>query len=109
MTKEKMMIDRNSEEVLARKREIVEAKRAAEIITLREWYDTTPVHSPEIQEYMKHFTQLGRLGKELHNRGVKRVTERFSDDVRTLVEATYRRKDLDIIAPLCALACVRKV
>lgn len=41
MTKEKVMIDRNSEEVLARKREIVEAKRAAEIVTLREWYDTT--------------------------------------------------------------------
>lgn len=108
MTKEKVMIDRNSEEVLARKREIVEAKRAAEIVTLREWYDTTPEHSPEIKEYMKHFTQLGRLGKELHNRGVKRVTERFGDDVRTLVEATYRRVDLDIIAPLCALACIRK-
>lgn len=108
MAKEKVMLDRNSEEVLARKREIADAKRAAEIVTLREWYDTTPVHSPEIQEYMKHFTQLGRLGKELHNRGVKRVSERFGDDVRTLVEATYRRVDLDIFAPLCALACIRK-
>lgn len=108
MAKEKVMIDRNSEEVLARKREIAEAKRAAEIVTLREWYDTTIVHSPEIKEYMKHFKQLGRLGKELHNRGVKRVTERFGDDVITLVEATYRRIDLDIIAPLCALACIRK-
>ncbi len=109
MAKEKVMIDRNSEEVLARKREIAEAKRAAEIVTLREWFDTTPEHSPEIKEYIKHFTQLGRLGKELHNRGVKRVTERFGDDVRTLVEATYRRDDLDIIAPLCALACIRKI
>lgn len=108
MAKEKVMIDRNSEEVLARKREIVEAKRAAEIVTLREWYDTTPEHSPEIQEYMKHFTQLGRLGKELHKRGVKRVTERLGDDVRTLVEATYVRKELDIIAPLCAISCVKR-
>lgn len=109
MAKEKMMIDRNSEEVLARKREIVEAKRAAEIITLREWYDTTPVHSPEIQEYIKHFKQLCRLGKELHTRGVKRVTERFGDDVRTLVEATYIRNDLDKYAPLCAIACIQKL
>ena len=106
MAKEKMMIDRNSEVVLARKREIAEAKRAAEIVTLREWYDTTPEHSPEIQEYMKHFTQLGRLGKELHKRGVKRVTERLGDDVRTLVEATYVRSELDFVASLCALACV---
>lgn len=102
----KNMIGRNSEEVLARKREIAEAKRAAEIVTLREWYDTTPEHSQEIQEYMKHFTQLGRLGKELHNRGVKRVTERFGDDVRTLVEATYVRGELDLVAPLCAMACL---
>lgn len=105
MAKEKVMIDRNSEEVLARKREIVEAKRAAEIVTLREWYDTTPEHSSEINEYMKHFKQLGRLGKELHNRGIKRVTERLGDDVRTLVEATYVRAELDLLAPLCALAC----
>ena len=104
-----MMIDRNSEEVLARKQEIVEAKQAAEIVTLREWYDTTPDHSPEIQEYMKHFKQLGRLGKELHNRGVKRVTERLGDDVRTLVEATYRRADIDMVGPLCALYCVINV
>jgi hypothetical protein len=106
VAKEKVMIDRNSEEVLARKHEIVEAKRAAEIVTLREWYDSTPEHSPEIQEYMRHFTQLGRLGKELHNRGVKRVTERLGDDVRTLVEATYVRHELDFVAPLCALACL---
>ncbi|GAA0560983.1 hypothetical protein GCM10009098_31320 [Rheinheimera aquimaris] len=109
MAKEKVMIDRNSEEVLARKREIAEAKRAAEIVTLREWYDTTPEHSPEIQEYMKHFTQLGRLGKELHKRGVKRVTERLGDDVRTLVEATYKRADLDLCAPLCAFAILNKI
>ena len=109
MNKEKVMIARDSEEVLARKQEIIEAKRAAEIVTLREWYDSTPEHSPEIQEYMKRFTQLGRLGRELHNRGIKRITERFSDDIRTLVEATYLRSDLDIIAPLCALACMVKV
>ncbi|MAE21956.1 MAG: hypothetical protein CMK92_05945 [Pseudomonas sp.] len=102
------MIDRNSEEVLARKQEIFEAKRAAEIVTLREWYDTTPAHSLEIQEYIKHFKQLGRLGKELHSRGVKRVTERFGDDVRTLVEATYIRSDLDLLAPLCAVSCLFK-
>lgn len=106
MAKEKVMIDRNSEEVLARKREIFEAKRAAEIVTLREWYDTTLEHSPEIQEYIRQFTKLGRLGRELHQRGVKRVTERFADDVRTLVEATYVRRDLDIFAPLCAMVCI---
>lgn len=106
MAKEKVMIDRNSEVVLARKREIAEAKRAAEIVTLREWYDTTPEHSPELQAYMKYFKQLGRLGTELHTRGVKRVTERFGDDVRTLVEATYIRDDLDVLAPLCALTSI---
>ena len=49
---------------------------------------------------MKHFKQLGRLGKELHNRGVKRITERLGDDVRTLVEATYRRADIDMVLSL---------
>jgi hypothetical protein len=34
VAKEKAVIGRNSEEVLARKQEIVEAKRAAEIVTL---------------------------------------------------------------------------
>jgi hypothetical protein len=48
------------------------------------------------------------LGKELHKRGVKRVTERFGDHVRTLVEATYQRGLLNTVAPLCALACVIK-
>lgn len=71
------MINRCSEEVLARKREIVESKRAAELVMLRDGYDTTLEHSSEIQEYIKHFKQLGRLGKELYNRGVKRSTKRL--------------------------------
>ncbi len=108
MAKDKIMIDRNSEEVLARKREIVEAKRAAEIVTLREWYDSTPEHSSEIQEYMRQFTKLGRLGGEFHNRGMKRVTEMLAADIRTLVEATCVRRDLDLFAPLCAIARIKK-
>lgn len=39
------------------------AKRDAKVATLREWYDTKRVHYPEIQKYMKHFTQLGSLGR----------------------------------------------
>ena len=82
------------------------AKRDVEVVTLREWYDSTPNHTQEIVEYMLEFKQLGRLGKELHNRGVNRVTERLGNGIRTLVEATYQRGNLDVVAPLCALACV---
>ncbi|GGA93442.1 hypothetical protein [Agarivorans gilvus] len=85
------------------------AKRSAEVVTLREWYDSTPIHSPEIVSYMKKYKQLGRLGKELHRRGVPRVTERFGDDVRTLVEATYKRYILDFSAPLCAICCTHVI
>ena len=102
----KKTLSRKSPEVLAYIAKVEKAKRDAEVVTLREWYDTTTKHSPEIQEYMKHFKNLGRLGRELHKRGVERVTERFADDVRTLVEATYKRQDLDIIAPLCALLSI---
>lgn len=100
------MIDRNSPE-LKKKIELVQVeKRKAEVVTLREWYDTTPNHCEEITSYIAIFKQLGRLGKELHKRNVPRVTERFGDEIRTLVEATYLRRDLDYAAPLCALACV---
>ncbi|WP_228721910.1 hypothetical protein [Acinetobacter indicus] len=61
-------------EVQLRKQQISAAKKAAEIVTLREWYDSTQ-HGYELEEYFKHYANLGRLGKELHKRGVKRVTE----------------------------------
>lgn len=81
------------------------AKSDAEVVILREWYDSTQNKHQEIIEYMVEFKQLGCLGKELHKRGVHRVMERFGYNVRTLVEATYQRGLLDIVAPLCALAC----
>jgi len=88
------------------KQQISAAKRAAEIVTLREWYDSTN-HGYELEEYFKHFSNLGRLGKELHKRGVKRVTELYQQPNRGLfVEATFIRRDLDLMGPLCALACV---
>ena len=91
--------------VQLRKKQISAAKKAAEIVTLREWYDSTQ-HSYELEEYFKHFANLGRLGKELHKRGVKRVTELYEADNGVFIEATFVRKDLDIVGPLCALACV---
>lgn len=57
-------------EVQLRKQQISAAKKAAEILTLREWYDSTQ-HIYELEEYFKHYSNLGRLGKELHKRGVK--------------------------------------
>jgi|GEM_PF-1528512 len=95
----------NLTEAQLRKQQISAAKRAAEILTLREWYDSTK-HGYELQEYFKHFSNLGRLGKELHKRGVKRVTELYDADNSVFVEATFIRSDLDLIAPLCALACM---
>lgn len=103
---EKNMIKRTSAEVLEYKAMVEKAKRDAEVVTLREWYDTTLNHSEEIKAYMEEYKQLGRLGKELHRRNVPRVTERFGDGIRTLVEATYVRHALDYAAPLCAIACV---
>lgn len=91
--------------VQLRKQQISVAKKAAEIVTLREWYDSTQ-HGYELEEYFKHFANLGRLGKELHKRGVKRVTELYEADNGVFIEATFVRKDLDIVGPLCALACV---
>lgn len=89
-----------------RKQQISAAKKAAEIVTLREWYDSTE-HGYELEEYFKHFSNLGRLGKELHKRGVKRVTELYQEPDRGgFVEATFRRSNLNLLAPLCALACV---
>ena len=52
-------------EVQLRKEQISAAKKAAEIVTLREWYDSTH-HGYELEEYFKHYSNLGRLGKELH-------------------------------------------
>lgn len=92
-------------EVQLRKQEISAAKKAAEIVTLREWYDSSK-HGYELEEYFKYFANLGRLGKELHKRGVKRVTELYESDNGVFVEATFIRKDLDLLGPLCALACV---
>lgn len=93
-------------EVQLRKQQISAAKKAAEIVTLREWYDSTN-HGYELEEYFKHFSNLGRLGKELHKRGVKRVTELYQQPDRgPFVEATFIRSDLDLMGPLCALACV---
>ncbi|OUY08062.1 hypothetical protein [Acinetobacter populi] len=92
-------------EAQLRKQQISTAKKAAEIVTLREWYDST-VHGYELEEYFKYFSNLGRLGKELHKRGVKRVTELYEADNGLFVEATFVRSDLDLLGPLCALACV---
>lgn len=92
-------------EVQLRKQQISAAKKAAEIVTLREWYDSTQ-HSYELEEYFKHFSNLGRLGKELHKRGVKRVTELYEADSGVFIEATFVRRDLNLLAPLCALACI---
>jgi putative IMPACT (imprinted ancient) family translation regulator len=103
---EKKMLSRKSLEVIAYMQMVEKAKRDAEVLTLREWYDSTANHQQEIIDYMTAYKQLGRLGKELHKRGVERVTERFGDNVRTLVEATYQRRHLDLVAPLCVLACV---
>jgi len=108
IVKDKKILSRKSPEVLEYIQKVEKAKRDAEVVTLREWYDSTLNHQQEIIDYMEVFKQLGRLGKELHNRGVSRVTERYGDNVRTLVEATYQRGLLDTTAPLCALACVMK-
>ncbi|MFH3692470.1 hypothetical protein WAH72_07610 [Acinetobacter baumannii] len=94
-------------EVQLRRQQIFAAKKAAEIVTLREWYDST-VHGYELEEYFKYFSNLGRLGKELHKRRVKRVTELYEADNGLFVEATFVRRDLDLLGPLCALACVYK-
>jgi putative IMPACT (imprinted ancient) family translation regulator len=103
---EKKMLSRKSPEVVAYIQMVEKAKRDAEVVTLREWYDSILNHQREIVDYMEAYKQLAPLGKELHKRGVKRVTERFGDNVRTLVEATYQRGLLDAVAPLCALSCV---
>lgn len=92
-------------EVQLRKQQISAAKKAVEIVTLREWYDSTQ-HGYELEEYFKIYSNLGRLGKELHKRGVKRVTELYESDKGVFVEATFTRSELDTSAPLCALACV---
>lgn len=93
-------------EVQLRKEQISAVKKAAEIVTLREWYDSTQ-HGYELEEYFKHYSNLGRLGKELHKRGVKRVTELYQEPDRgPFIEATFVRSDLDLLGPLCALACV---
>lgn len=95
----------STSEVQLRKQQISAAKQAAEIVTLREWYDSTK-HGYELEEYFKHFSNLGRLGKELHKRGIKRVTELYEADNGVFVEATFTRSDLDLLGPLCALVCV---
>lgn len=95
----------NLSEIQLRKQQISIAKQAAEIVTLREWYYSTK-HGYELEEYFKYFSNLGRLGKELHQRGVKRVTELYDADNSVFVEATFIRSNLDLLAPLCALACV---
>lgn len=96
------------EEVVAYTAYVETVKRSEEIVTLREWYDSSPEKRLELEEYMLEFKNLGRLGKELHNRNVPRVTERFGDTIRTHIEATYKRGLLDYAAPLCAMACLYK-
>ena len=91
--------------VQLRKQQISTAKKAAEIVTLREWYDSTQ-HSYELEEYFKYYSNLGRLGKELHKRGIKRVTELYEAENGIFVEATFIRSDLDLVGPLCAVVCV---
>lgn len=91
-------------EVQLRRQQIAAFKKSAEIVTLREWYDST-IHDYELEEYFKHFSNLGRLGKELHKREVKRVTELYKADNGIFVEATFVRSNLDLLGPLCALAC----
>ncbi|WP_172590097.1 hypothetical protein [Shewanella xiamenensis] len=103
----KKMISRTSIEVIEYKAMVEKAKRDAEVVTLREWYDTTENHSDEIKAYMDKYKQLGRLGKELHKRNVPRVTERYGDGIRTLVEATYIRDVLNFAAPICAALCTK--
>lgn len=93
------------EEVFAYKTYVESVKINEEIVTLREWYDSSPEKSVELEQYMLEYKNLGRLGKELHNRNIPRVTERFGDKIRTHVEATYKRGVLDYAAPLCAIAC----
>lgn len=97
--------ENNLSEVQLRRQQISAAKKAAEIVTLREWYDST-THGYELEEYFKHFANLGRLGKELHKRGVKRVTELYECENGVFVEATFIRADLNLLGPLCALACI---
>lgn len=92
-------------EIQLRKQQISSAKKAAEIVTLRQWYDST-THGYELEEYFKHYSNLGRLGKEIHKRRVKRVTELYEAENGVFVEATFVRKDLDVLGPLCAIACV---
>lgn len=92
-------------EVQLRKEQISAAKKAAEIVTLREWYESTQ-HGYELEEYFKHFANLGRLGKELHKRGVKRVTELYEAESGVFVEATFIRAELNLLGPLCAIACI---
>lgn len=95
----------NLNESQLRRQQISAAKKAAEIVTLREWYDST-AHGYELEEYFKHFANLGRLGKELHKRGVKRVTELYETGNGVFIEATFIRSELNLLVPLCALACV---
>ncbi|WP_230624553.1 hypothetical protein [Vibrio campbellii] len=74
---EKKKLGRKSLDALEKLAEVATAKRNAEVITSREWYETTPEHTQEIIEYIEKYKQLGRLCKELHNRNVPRVTGRL--------------------------------
>ncbi|WP_230431906.1 hypothetical protein [Plesiomonas shigelloides] len=94
------------DDAAAYKRYVENKKLDEEVVTLREWYETTEHHTDEINNYMIDFKNLGRLGKELHNRGVPRVTERYGDNIRMHVEATYKRHILNYAAPLCAVSCL---
>ncbi|MEL4250536.1 hypothetical protein AAEH72_05890 [Shewanella xiamenensis] len=96
-----------SNEVVEYKKKVKKARRDAEVITLREWYDSTESHCEDIKCYMQKYKQLGRLGKELHLRNVPRITERYGDSVSVLVEATYKREVLDFAAPMCAALCTK--
>ena len=51
----------------------------SKVVTLCEGYGITSNYQQKNIDYMTDFKQFGRLSKELHNRIVTRVTERYID------------------------------
>ncbi|MGQ1301109.1 hypothetical protein ACT41N_06750 [Acinetobacter baumannii] len=86
-----------------RKEQIFFAKKSAQVLNLREWYNPTN-YSYELEEYFKYFSNLCRLSRELHKLGVKPVTKLYKSEHGIFVEANFIRNNLDLLAPLGALA-----
>ena len=81
-------------QVQLRKQQISAAKKAAEIVTLHEWYESFQP-GQELEEYFKYYSNLGRLGRELHKHRVIRVIELYQDlDRSPTIEAAFDRLDL---------------